>query len=160
MILITIVNGIYKPTYNWGAPYIYIYIYIYVYVYVYVYVMYIYILYIYLDSPCAASFSIFVDSNAAFGCPDIYVYICIFVFFGEGDFNDNIFPTCQVRLARCSFYANPSQPGAADAPEEDEDFLAPRQRRIDGGSIDHQIFLKWRAQGTTIWGPPVMLVGL
>jgi len=29
MVLITIVNGVYKPTYNWGAPHcIYIYMYI------------------------------------------------------------------------------------------------------------------------------------
>ena len=52
MVLITIVNGVYTPTYNWGAPpcmYIYIYVYIYICVYIYVY---------YIDS----SFDLFVHS--------------------------------------------------------------------------------------------------
>jgi hypothetical protein len=30
MVLITIVNGVYKPTYNWGAPHCTLYVYIYI----------------------------------------------------------------------------------------------------------------------------------
>ena len=37
MVVITIVNGVYKPTYNWGAPHC-----IYIYIYIYVCVCYIY----------------------------------------------------------------------------------------------------------------------
>ena len=61
MVLITIVNGAYKPTYYWGAPHciyiytqmaliqvseilefthLYIYVYIYIYTYIYIFVKY------------------------------------------------------------------------------------------------------------------------